>query len=70
MINNILYSLNSLMRSLTALCLVPFMKVTGFRFSKDYRWQLTTYHRIVYAMVDTVGANIRAGIDWDEIRKS
>lgn len=39
----------------------------GFRFSKDYRWGTTVWHRIVYRCVDTVGANLTAGLDltWD-----
>ena len=50
------------MRRLLGKGLVPVMKVTGFRFSKNYRWGTTLYHRIIYAMIDTVGANIRAGL--------
>lgn len=48
------------MRNFTATLIVPIMKLTGFRFSKDYRWGTTMFHRIVYRMVDTVGANIKA----------
>jgi hypothetical protein len=39
-----------------ALC-VPFMLITGFRFSKDYRWGTTWWHRLVYRCVWTVHAN-------------
>lgn len=50
------------MRKLLGLCCVPFMRLTGFRFSKDYRWGTTAWHILVYQHVDTVGANIRAGL--------
>ncbi len=36
------------------------MKLTGFRFSKSYRRGDTKLHSIVYALVDTVGANMKA----------
>lgn len=38
------------------------MRVMGteFRFSKDYRWGVTWYHRTVYAVICTFGANIVA----------
>lgn len=49
-------------RTITALILAPFMKATGFRFSKDYRHGTTKLHAAVYRLVDTVGANIKAGI--------
>ena len=38
------------------------MRVTGFRFSRAYRRGDTKLHSIVYALIDTVGANTRAGI--------
>lgn len=50
------------MRSLTARLIAPILRLTGFRFSKDYRWGVTSFHRAVYACVDTVSANVRAGI--------
>jgi hypothetical protein len=50
------------MRTAVAMILVPVMKITGFRFSKSYRREETLYHKIVYRMVDTVGANIKAGL--------
>ena len=50
------------MRTLLGLCCVPFMRLTGFRFSKDYRRGTTARHVLVYQYVDTVGANIRAGL--------
>jgi len=49
-----------LARQFNALWLAPIMRVTGFRFSKLYRWGATPAHRIVYIFVDTVKANIRA----------
>jgi hypothetical protein len=49
-------------RTINAIILTPVMKLTGFRFSKSYRREDTRFHSIVYALVDTVGANIRAGI--------
>jgi hypothetical protein len=48
------------MRNLMANMLVPFMKLTGFRFSKNYRWEVSIFHSVVYRVVDTVGANIKA----------
>lgn len=48
------------MRDFTAKMIAPILKVTGFRFSKDYRWGTTAYHRTVYAMVNTIRANLRA----------
>lgn len=50
------------MRDLLATILAPVLKLTGFRFSKDYRWGTTRYHRTVYAMVNTVKANVEAGL--------
>jgi hypothetical protein len=59
-------------RTLTAYALVPAMRATGFRFSKEYRgayplsdgWQGLpgTLRRIVYKLVNTPAANIAAGI--------
>jgi hypothetical protein len=58
-------------RTATAIAIIPIMRLTGFRFSKDYRHGTTFWHRAVYATVDTVGANIRAGtptilIPWED----
>jgi len=47
-------------RTITACALLPFMYITGFRFSKDYRWESTLYHKLVYRLCDTVKANILA----------
>ena len=49
------------LRKFNAWWLAPVMRATGFRFSKDYRWEMTLYHTVVYHLVDTVGANVRAG---------
>jgi hypothetical protein len=40
----------------------PVLYVTGFRFSKDYRWGTTKFHSIVYATVNTIAANRVAGL--------
>jgi hypothetical protein len=40
--------------------IAPVMAITGFRFSKHYRWGTNGFYRTVYAMVDTVGANYHA----------
>lgn len=42
--------------------LVPMMKLTGFRFSKEYRWGTTPFKAFVYRHIDTVAANVRAGL--------
>lgn len=47
-------------RTLTAYIAAPILAVTGFRFSKDYRWGASKFHRAVYAVVSTVQANILA----------
>lgn len=44
-------------RHLTALAVAPALRVTGFRFSKDYRHGSTRFHRAVYALCSTVEAN-------------
>ena len=49
------------MRVFIGKIIAPVMKVTGFRFSKDYRWGTTLFHRVVYKLVDTIGANMAAG---------
>lgn len=51
-----------MMRDVLASVIAPMMRVTGFRFSKLYRHGATRYHRAVYAMINTVKANIEAGI--------
>lgn len=48
------------MRDFTAILISPILKITGFRFSKHYRWGTTKFHSIVYRCVNTIRANIRA----------
>ena len=50
------------MRTITAALCVPFMKVTGFRFSKEYRKASDGWRLFVFTYVDTVQANIWAGL--------
>ena len=50
------------MRELNAKLIAPILRLSGFRFSKDYRWGVSRFYRAVYAIVNTVEANIRAGI--------
>jgi hypothetical protein len=47
-------------RQIVAAVIAPVLAITGFRFTKDYRWGVTAYHRTVYAIVGTVWANIYA----------
>lgn len=47
---------------LMAYAVAPLLWLTGFRFSKDYRHGTTRFHRGVYACVDTVKANLIAGL--------
>lgn len=49
-------------RTLAAKAITPILRLTGFRFSKDYRNGTTRKHRIVYALVDVVAANIAAEV--------
>lgn len=44
-----------------ALMVVP-MKIIGFRFSKLYRHGASPFHARVYRWVDTIQANVWAGI--------
>lgn len=48
------------LRVTTALLLAPLMALTGFRFSKRYRYGVSRYHRLVYALVSTPTANAAA----------
>ncbi len=50
------------MRNLMAYLVAPILMATGFRFSKEYRWGVTRWHRMVYAVVSTVKANPLAGV--------
>lgn len=49
------------MRDLIGNLIVPVLKITGFRFSKDYRYETTRFHTFVYRNVNVVAANIKAG---------
>jgi len=53
------------LRMFTAALIVPVLKITGYRFSKNFRHGVTYGHRAVYAMVDTVHANLWAGMQPD-----
>ena len=44
----------------TAHMIAPVLRMTGFRFSKDYRYGTTAFHRAVYAVVSTPTANLLA----------
>lgn len=48
------------MRVLTAKIIAPIMAMTGFRFSKSYRYEETRFHAFVYALVSTPIANTYA----------
>jgi hypothetical protein len=45
------------MRNFMALLIAPLLRLSGYRFSKSYRWGTTPLHRLVYAMVNTIRAN-------------
>jgi hypothetical protein len=53
------------MRKLNGQIIGTILRITGcgFRFSKDYRWGVTMYHRIVFRVISTVDANYTAGIN-------
>jgi hypothetical protein len=51
-----------MIRTILALLLAPAMKLTGFRFSKAYRRGDTQFHAVIFNLVDTVSANMKAGI--------
>ena len=50
------------MRTFNAYLIAPILILTGFRFSKDYRWGVSRFHRAVYTCVNTVAANHIAGL--------
>ena len=50
-----------MIRTINAYLLIVPMRVTGLRFSKDYRWGTSRWHRAIYRMVDTVYANVLTG---------
>ena len=49
-------------RELVAMVLVPVLYVTGYRFSKAFRHAAGGWRATVYRHVDTVAANVWAGI--------
>jgi hypothetical protein len=50
------------MRDAIAMLLAPAMKVTGFRFSKEYRHAKSGFKAFVYRNVNTIAANLKAGL--------
>lgn len=51
-----------LANTLVAVAISPVLLLTGFRFSKDYRWGTTKMHALVYKIVNTTAANRIAGL--------
>ena len=45
------------MRRMIAILIKPIMRLTGFKFSKDYRYEISKFHSLVYKCIDTVHAN-------------
>ena len=44
------------------------LRLTPFRFSKEWRWGVKWYHRFVYSIICTFGSNIVAdGGEWKYI---
>ena len=52
----------STMRDMIANLIAPVMVVTGFRFSKEYRRAECGWKAFVYRNVNTVHANLKAGL--------
>lgn len=52
--------MRDILRTALGKACVPFLNVTGYRFSKNFRHGKTLGHKIVYACIDTVGANCAA----------
>jgi hypothetical protein len=50
-------------RTINAKLLILPMKATGFRFSREYRHAKSGWKATVYRYVDTVGANLGAGLN-------
>ncbi len=50
------------MRNFTKYILAPILVLTGYRFSKDFRYGTTAFHRMVYALINTVGSNCQADV--------
>jgi len=49
-------------REINAYLVLPFLILTKFRFSKNYRWEVNLYYTTIYKLVDVVLANTKAGI--------
>ena len=49
-------------RTINAYLVLPLMIISGFRFSKNYRWETNLYYAAVYRLVDVVLANTKAGL--------
>lgn len=54
--------MHMLIRLVLAFVASPIMAATGFRFTKDYRWGVTTRHALTYALVNVVAANMLADV--------
>jgi len=50
------------MRDALATIIAPVLKLTGFRFSKEYRWGATPWKAFVYRHVNVIAANLKAGL--------
>jgi len=50
------------MKAVLTSLMVPVMKLTGFRFSKGYRRAESGFKAFVYRNINTVEANLRAGL--------
>ena len=50
------------MRDTLAIIITPVLKLTGFRFSKEYRHAERGFKAFVYRNVNTVQANLKAGL--------
>lgn len=50
------------MKAVLTSLMVPVMKLTGFRFSKQYRRAESGFKAFVYRNINTVEANLRAGL--------
>lgn len=45
------------MRETLAIIAAPLLRITGYRFSKRYRWGTTAWHRMVYRLINTIECN-------------
>ena len=57
-------------RIFAGMLLLPALLITGFRFSKLFRYSDTLRHHLVYVFVDTVDANFRADDTANQRRKT